>query len=113
MASIFKKVESGIEAVFENEKHSHTHLQHACDHLHPESHSQNRFHSFVAPSSGNVKWFVDGCSYFWAVSEALERALPSLSSSCLSPFPSLLHAITVKSLFCCDLVFRPDRTLKL
>lgn len=33
----------------------------------------NRYQSFAAPSSGNVKWHVDGASYFWAVSTALER----------------------------------------
>jgi phospholipase D1/2 len=33
----------------------------------------NRFQSFAPPSSGNVKWHVDGASYFYAVSLALER----------------------------------------
>jgi hypothetical protein len=32
----------------------------------------NRYHSFAAESKGNVKWYVDGASYFWAVSEAIE-----------------------------------------
>jgi hypothetical protein len=44
--------------------------------LHPQGHTVNRYHSFAAPSSGNVKWYVDGCSYFWAVSEAIERKMP-------------------------------------
>lgn len=66
-----------VEAFFEGgsggEKHSHSHSGYQCDELHPPEHAANRFQSFVAPSSGNIKWFVDGCSYFWAVSEALER----------------------------------------
>jgi phospholipase D1/2 len=39
----------------------------------------HRFESFAAPCSGNdVKWYVDGASYFWAVSVALERARESV-----------------------------------
>lgn len=38
----------------------------------------NRFASFAAPSTGRVKWYVDGCSYFWAVSVALEQAQESI-----------------------------------
>jgi hypothetical protein len=33
----------------------------------------NRYGSSFRSSSGNAKWFVDGCSYFWAVAQALER----------------------------------------
>lgn len=42
----------------------------------PTGHTQNRFDStFVGPKPGNdVKWYVDGCSYMWAVSQALESA---------------------------------------
>ena len=41
--------------------------------------SQNRFQSFAAPREGNdVKWYVDGCGYMWAVSVALERARESI-----------------------------------
>ena len=76
MESIFKKVEAGIDAVFGDEKHSHSQLGQDCDHLHPEAYTANRYHSFAPPSTGHVKWYVDGCSYFWAVSEALERELP-------------------------------------
>ncbi|KAH6607433.1 phospholipase D/nuclease [Trichoderma cornu-damae] len=71
-----------VEAFFGDgsggEKHSHSHSGYQCDDLHPEDHVANRFQSFAAPSSGNVKWFVDGCSYFWAVSEALQRAEESI-----------------------------------
>ncbi|KAI6785101.1 Phospholipase D1-like protein [Emericellopsis cladophorae] len=74
MASFFKKVQGDIEAMFGDEKHSHAHLGHACDDLHSEEHRANRYHSFAPESSGDAKWYVDGCSYFWAVSEALEQA---------------------------------------
>lgn len=68
----FKKVEAGIEALFSGEKHSHIQVGHVCDHLHPE-HLTNRYHSFAPETTGDAKWFVDGCSYFYAVSQALER----------------------------------------
>ena len=36
---------------------------------------QNRFKSFTVPRPGNdVKWYIDGHDYFWALSEALEDA---------------------------------------
>jgi phosphatidylserine/phosphatidylglycerophosphate/cardiolipin synthase-like enzyme len=41
--------------------------------------SRNRFGSFASPKNGNdVKWHVDGCSYMWAVSKALEGARESI-----------------------------------
>ena len=41
--------------------------------------SQNRFGSFAAQRTGNdIKWFVDGCGYMWAVSRALEQARESI-----------------------------------
>lgn len=44
----------------------------------PHQYGANRFGSFAPESSGDVKWYVDGASYFWAVSIALERK-PQLS----------------------------------
>lgn len=39
----------------------------------------HRFGSFAAPRPDNdVKWYVDGCSYFYAVSRALEGARESV-----------------------------------
>ncbi|KAM3513301.1 hypothetical protein MY11210_003077 [Beauveria gryllotalpidicola] len=73
----FKKVKAGIEALFAGEKHSHSHIGYVCDHLHPEF-SINRYHSFAPENTGDAKWFVDGCSYFYAVSQALERAQESI-----------------------------------
>jgi phospholipase D1/2 len=43
------------------------------------SQGQNRYASFAAEKAGNdVKWYVDGCGYFWAVSQALESAKESI-----------------------------------
>ncbi|ORY13180.1 hypothetical protein BCR34DRAFT_275760 [Clohesyomyces aquaticus] len=42
-------------------------------------HSQHRFLSFAPERQGNdIKWYVDGCGYMWAVSVALERARESI-----------------------------------
>lgn len=41
--------------------------------------TQNRFGSFSPERSGNdVKWYVDGCGYMYAVSLALEAAKESI-----------------------------------
>ena len=49
---------------------------------------QHRFDSFAGPQDGNdVKWYVDGCGYFWAVSMALQEARQSIwILDCKSPF---------------------------
>ena len=58
--------------------HSHTHSGPDCDH-NMHNTMQNRFGSFASQRSGNdVKWFVDGCGYMWAVSRALEQARESI-----------------------------------
>jgi phospholipase D1/2 len=72
---IFRKVQGSIDDLFGGEKHSHTHAGEECHGHHPEEHSVNRYQSFAPQSSGHAKWYVDGCSYFWAVSEAIEREL--------------------------------------
>lgn len=44
-----------------------------------EYHSEHRFMSFAPERHGNdTKWYVDGCSYMYAVSLALERAKESI-----------------------------------
>ncbi|KAF1962061.1 phospholipase D/nuclease [Byssothecium circinans] len=44
-----------------------------------EFHSQHRFASFAPERQGNdIKWYVDGCGYMYAVSLALERARESI-----------------------------------
>ncbi|KAI0533608.1 phospholipase [Xylaria digitata] len=40
--------------------------------------TSHRFQSFSPETSGNAKWYVDGASYFWAVSMALEEARESI-----------------------------------
>ncbi|CAG8925328.1 unnamed protein product [Penicillium salamii] len=46
---------------------------------HVKPNTENRFGSFASPREHNdVKWHVDGCSYFWAVSRALESARESI-----------------------------------
>lgn len=46
---------------------------------HGQPQTQHRFGSFAPDRQGNdVKWYVDGCSYFWAVSRALESARESI-----------------------------------
>ncbi|KAF1967898.1 phospholipase D/nuclease [Bimuria novae-zelandiae CBS 107.79] len=44
-----------------------------------ELHSQHRFMSFAPERQGNdIKWYVDGCGYMYAVSLAIERARESI-----------------------------------
>ncbi|CAK7265663.1 hypothetical protein SEPCBS57363_001697 [Sporothrix epigloea] len=75
MHSIFRKVESGIDDLFTGgERHSHTHHDVDCAISHSDEHNGNRFQSFAPQTTGHAKWYVDGCSYFWAVSEALAQA---------------------------------------
>ena len=59
-------------------KHSHTHAGAQCDDgMHYTS--KHRYGSFAAQRTGNdAKWYVDGCSYMWAVSRALEQATESI-----------------------------------
>ncbi|KAJ6069021.1 hypothetical protein N7499_010908 [Penicillium canescens] len=45
----------------------------------PTKTTEHRFGSFAPPREHNdAKWYVDGCSYFWAVSRALENARESI-----------------------------------
>ncbi|RFU25888.1 hypothetical protein B7463_g10457, partial [Scytalidium lignicola] len=73
-----KRALGDIKGVFENEVHSHTKFGEIC-HKHHLHTADNRYLSFAAPRGGNhTKWYVDGCGYFWAVSEAIERAQESI-----------------------------------
>lgn len=71
MQDFWNKVEGGLENLVGTEKHSHTHGA-ECTGSHSEEHNGNRFQSFAPETVGHAKWYVDGCSYFWAVSAALE-----------------------------------------
>jgi phospholipase D1/2 len=74
LGSDFKAKLSGL-----TEKHSHTHLGGKCAEGCHNAHIHNRFLSFAPERVGNeTKWYVDGCSYFWAVSVALEQAKESI-----------------------------------
>ena len=57
--------------------HSHTHVGADCaDGMHKTVH---RFDSFAGERDSNdVKWYVDGCGYMWAVSIAIEQAKESI-----------------------------------
>lgn len=57
---------------------SHAHSGPQCDDsIH--SATQHRYTSFAAQRNSNdIKWYVDGCGYMWAVSRALEQARESI-----------------------------------
>lgn len=56
-----------------------TYQQTGEPHATQEYHQQHRFLSFAPERHGNdIKWYVDGCSYMYAVSIALERAKESI-----------------------------------
>lgn len=59
-------------------EHAHTH-DGACDHHHDNYDSNHRYQSFAPQTTGDIKWYVDGASYFWAVSMAIESKYPYLS----------------------------------
>jgi len=59
-----------------DDKHSHTHDGVECHE--GASHGEygaNRYSSFAPETTGRAKWYVDGASYFWALSMALEGML--------------------------------------
>ncbi|KAK0617809.1 hypothetical protein B0T17DRAFT_535872 [Bombardia bombarda] len=81
LGTMFRKLGQEFEDLVsgDEEKHSHTHVGHGCheDETHAE-YSGNRYSSFAPQSSGHAKWYVDGASYFWAVSMAIEAAQESI-----------------------------------
>ncbi|KAF7542350.1 hypothetical protein G7Z17_g11650 [Cylindrodendrum hubeiense] len=95
MESIFKQVGAHVEGLGqqvgaslesafggankenkENKEDAHSNT--TSSHPHSAAQGANRFGSFSPETSGRIKWFVDGASYFWAVSEALEKARESI-----------------------------------
>lgn len=57
-----------------NHRHDEEHEK-ATDEKRTKIRDQHRFNSYFPERDGNlVKWYVDGRDYFWAVSEALEKA---------------------------------------
>lgn len=87
MADFFRKVKEGVEKedddIFHKNK-DHGQTQDRGPHDAPTSAEEDRpapkphvatnhrFSSFAPQSTGHAKWFVDGASYFWAVSIALQ-----------------------------------------
>lgn len=108
MDSIKTKIEHPFPHLREKLKHTHlydakiqaTHLKHQVgklanlfnrNHRHDEEHERrtdekrtriaegHRFQSFAPEREGNdVKWYIDGRDYFWAVSVGLEQAKESI-----------------------------------
>lgn len=85
MAYLFDKVKSSLKDVEAKIKaeaigkpvHAHTDSANVCSDN--DSHHLHRFQSFAPQREGNeVKWYVDGCSYMWAVSLAIENAKSSI-----------------------------------
>jgi phospholipase D1/2 len=70
---------ASVQQALDEERHSHTHYGEACHALHLHTRN-NRFHSFAPERDGgnDAKWYVDGCSYMWAVSVAIEEARESI-----------------------------------
>lgn len=77
--SDIKKEINVIAQKVDEERHSHTNIGEECHGLHLHTRN-NRFHSFapVRNSGNEAKWYVDGCSYMWAVSVAIEEAQESI-----------------------------------
>ncbi|GME28798.1 putative phospholipase d active site motif protein [Neofusicoccum parvum] len=83
MASFFEKV-GEIFAGHKEEEDQNTHAEVSAAAAETakegaQKYADHRFLSFAPKRHDNdVKWFVDGCGYMWAVSEALERARESI-----------------------------------
>ncbi|KAK7998141.1 hypothetical protein PG989_006181 [Apiospora arundinis] len=87
-----EKVERKVDEIFHRDHHHEDDQQQQQEQAQEESSGHfsqpiqqqdqsrqgHRFQSFAPPSSGGVKWYVDGASYFWAVSVALEQARESI-----------------------------------
>lgn len=82
MASFFNKVGELFTGHEEEAPTTHEQVSTAAAETAQEGaqkYADHRFLSFAPQRhDNNVKWFVDGCGYMWAVSEALERAKESI-----------------------------------
>ena len=85
-SSLFNKAHGAVHGfgrqinhrLAKRETHSHTHADCECDHG-THDNMEHRYLSFAPQRHGNsVKWYVDGCGYMWAVSQALEQARESI-----------------------------------
>ncbi|KAI1102375.1 phospholipase D/nuclease [Jackrogersella minutella] len=77
----FRKAEDVFHEVKESFHKDDEEPPHAdsSENVEPQTNTSNyRFQSFAPETSGAVKWYVDGASYFYAVSLALEEARESI-----------------------------------
>ncbi|KAJ9142912.1 Phospholipase [Pleurostoma richardsiae] len=77
---IHKKHTIGKFANLVNPQHRHDEKhEKECDDKRTKICQSHRFESFFPERDGNlIKWYVDGRDYFWAVSEALDKAKESI-----------------------------------
>ncbi|RGP80419.1 hypothetical protein FLONG3_1428 [Fusarium longipes] len=73
----YNRPESSGRPQEENQSHQDNSHDSAAQYLQRQQ-AINRYRSFAGESTGNVKWYVDGASYFWAVSQAIEQARESI-----------------------------------
>ncbi|OJD30463.1 phospholipase d [Diplodia corticola] len=82
MASFFNKIGEMISGHEEEEPTTHEQVSAVAAETAQEGapkFADHRYLSFAPERrDNNVKWFVDGCGYMWAVSEALEHAKESI-----------------------------------
>ena len=100
-SSLFNKLHGAVHGVGRQinhrlagrDTHSHTHADCECGHG-THDNTENRYHSFAPQRAGNsIKWYVDGCGYMWAVSQALEQATQSIwILDCMLDRPFMLKA---------------------
>ncbi|VBB73919.1 Putative protein of unknown function [Podospora comata] len=77
--SLLRKAKQGLNDILPGEdKHSHTHEGYQCRESECAEFSENRHCSFAPRTRGNAKWYVDGATYFWAISMAIEEARESI-----------------------------------
>ena len=71
----FADVEHSVRGAVKGKPNNHAHMNNATECSDHDVHHDHRFQSFAPEREGNdVKWYVDGCGYMYAVSVALERA---------------------------------------
>lgn len=78
-SSIFGKVQDAVHVLGAEVAERLTGRNSSASNETPLGHTQdaarNRYGSFASSNGGDdVKWYVDGCGYMWAVSTALEQA---------------------------------------
>ena len=97
--SLFEDFSSklGLDDKHDDQQHEEHHNTQRPAEQHGQATSNNRYQSFAPPRQGNdAKWYVDGCSYMWAVSVAIEEARESIwiLDWWLSPGRSLIRPLS-------------------